>query len=142
MAMSWPGTIPGGELRRKVGSHLDLLPTILTAAGVSVPADRTLDGFDALPMATTGAASRHDAIFWSSDGQLAVRRGAWKLVRNGKTFDGTPQGSQPLPGDDALFLSNLEEDPGESRNLRHQNPALADELLTLAEKWLADVQKP
>ncbi len=131
-----------GEVLRQVGSHLDLLPTILTAAGVSVPADRTLDGFDALPMAATGAASRHDAIFWSSDGQLAVRRGTWKLVRNGKTFDGTPQGSQPLPGDDALFLSNLEEDPGESHNLRHQNPALADELLTLAEKWLADVQKP
>ncbi len=142
MVMSWPGKIPRGELRRQVGSHLDLLPTLLTAAGMPLPADRRLDGFDALPMAVSGAGSRHDAIFWSSDGQLAVRRGAWKLVRNGKTFDGTPEGSQPLPGDDALFLSNLEEDPGEARNLRHQNPALTDELLTLAEKWLEDVQKP
>jgi arylsulfatase A-like enzyme len=141
MVMNWPGVIPKGQVLRQIGNHVDLLPTILTAAGAPVPADRTMDGFDALPMAVSNAGSKHDAIFWSSGGQLAVRRGNWKLVRNGKTFDGTPEGSQALQGDDAVFLSNVEEDPGESRNLRHQNPALTDELLTAAEKWLADVKK-
>ena len=142
MIVSWPGKIPPAQVRRQVGSHLDLLPTICTAAGVPVPNDRTMDGFDALPMAAAGAASKHDAIFWSSGGQLAVRRGNWKLVKNGKVFDGTPEGARPLEGDDSVFLSNVEVDPGESRNLRHQNPALADELLTSAEKWLEDVKKP
>ncbi len=141
MAMSWPGVIRGGQTVAQIGSHLDLLPTMLAAAGAPLPDDRTLDGFDALPLAASGAASRHEAIFWSSGGQLAVRRGNWKLVRNGKTFDGTPEGAQALSGDDAVFLSNVEEDPGESRNLRHANPSLADELLTAAEKWLADVTK-
>ena len=37
----------------QIGSHVDLLPTICKAAGVAVPADRTLDGFDALPMAVS-----------------------------------------------------------------------------------------
>jgi arylsulfatase A-like enzyme len=142
MAMSWPGVIPKAQVRPQVGNHVDLLPTICAAAGVPVPADRTMDGFDALPMAVSGTASRHDAIFWSSQEQLAVRRGNWKLVQNGKIFDGTAQGARPLQGDDALFLSNLDEDPGESKNLRHQNPAMVDQLLTLAEKWLADVKKP
>jgi arylsulfatase A-like enzyme len=142
MVMNWPGVIPKGQLRHQIGSHLDLLPTFCAAAGAPVPADRTLDGFDALPMAVSDAESRHDAIYWSSGGQLAVRRGKWKLVKDGKTFDGTPAGSKPLPGDDALFLSNVEEDPGESRNLRHENPAVLDELLTMAEKWLADVKRP
>jgi arylsulfatase A-like enzyme len=141
MVMNWPGVIPRGQAVAQVGSHLDLLPTICQAAGVAVPSDRTMDGFDALPMAVTGAKSRHDAIYWSSGGQLAVRRGNWKLVKNGKTFDGTPQGSQALTGDDALFLSNLEEDAGESRNLRHQYPNITDELETAAEQWLKGVRE-
>ena len=111
MIMNWPGVIPKGKVIREIGSHLDLLPTICKAAGAALPADRTLDGSDALPMAASGAKSPHDAIFWSCGGQLAVRRGKWKLVKDGKTFDGTPDGDKPLAGDDALFLSNLEEDP-------------------------------
>ena len=142
MIMSWPGVIPKGQVLRQIGNHVDLLPTMCKAAGVPLPSGRTLDGFDALPMAVSNALSNHDAIFWSSGGQLAVRRGNWKLVRNGKTFDGTPEGDKALEGDDALFLSNLEDDPGESKNLRHENPAMLDELLSLAQKWLDDVKKP
>ena len=106
------------------------------------PPDRTLDGVDAMPMAATGAKSPHDAIYWSSSGQTAVRRGPWKLVRNGRIYDGTPEGAKPLAGDDALFLSNLEEDPGESRNLRHAHANVADELQTMAEQWLKTVKEP
>src|SRR5437764_8632561 len=134
MVMSWPGVIPKGQVLHQVGNHVDLLPTICKAAGAAVPTDRTMDGFDALPLAVSGAKSSHEAIFWSSGGQLAVRRGNWKLVKNGKVFDGTPQGNQPLPGDDALFLSNLDEDPGESKNLRHQHPNIVDELASMAGK--------
>jgi hypothetical protein len=46
---------------------------------------------------------------------------------------------EAVTGDDALFLSDLEADPGESRNLRHQYPAVMDELETQASEWLADV---
>jgi arylsulfatase A-like enzyme len=140
MIMNWPGTIPKGQVLGQIGSHLDLLPTICSAAGAPIPNDRTMDGFDALPMATSRAPSKHDAIFWSQGGQLAVRRGNWKLVRNGRLYDGTPDGDKPLAGDDALFLSNVDEDPGESRNLRHQYPTVADELETLAQRWLDAVK--
>ena len=139
MIMSWPGTIPKGQVRHTVGSHLDLLPTICKAAGVEPPRDRTLDGADALPMAVSGAASPHEAIFWSSQGQTAVRRGDWKLVINGKTFDGSPDGNKALTGDDALFLSNVADDPGESKNLRHQHPEILDDLQTRVELWSKQV---
>ena len=142
MVMSWPGMIPKGQVLRQVGNHVDLLPTICKAVGVTLPTDRTMDGFDALPIATAGAKSNHDAIYWSSGGQLAVRRGNWKLVKNGKVFDGTPDGNKPLEGDDAIFLSNVDEDPGESKNLRHKYPAVADELLTMAEQWQVNVKNP
>ena len=141
MIMNWPGVIPKGKVVREVGSHLDLMPTIAKVAGATPPADRTLDGGDALPMVLENAKSRHDAIYWSSGGQLAVRRGNWKLVKDGKTFDGTPEGNKALTGDDALFLSNLDEDPAESVNLRHRFPAVVDELATMMQKWADDVKR-
>jgi arylsulfatase A-like enzyme len=139
--MSWPGVIPAGQVIHEIGCHVDLLPTICKAAGAAVPTDRTMDGRDALPLAASRAKSAHDAIFWASAGQLAVRRGPWKLVKDGREFGGTPETQKPLEGDDALFLSNLEEDPGERRNRRHDQPALADELATTAHRWLEDVKK-
>ncbi len=141
MIMNWPGVIPGGQVINEVGCHVDLLPTLCKAAGAAVPGDRTIDGRDALPMATTQAKSPHEAIYWASNNQLAVRKGNWKLVKDGIVFDGTPEGSKPLTGDDALFLSNLEDDPGESRNLRHAHAEMVDELETQASKWLEDVSK-
>jgi arylsulfatase A-like enzyme len=138
--MSWPGVIPAGQLSGEVVMTADVLPTVCGAAGVEVPRDRTIDGRDMLPVAVSRAKSPHDAVFWSQGGQLAVRRGPWKLVRNGRTYD-PPNGNQPLTGDDALWLSNVVEDPGESKNLRHAKPNVADELQTLAEQWLTRVRE-
>jgi arylsulfatase A-like enzyme len=133
--------LPESRVVRQVASHLDLLPTIVRAAAVAAPADRTLDGSDALPLAVSSAPSRREAIFWSSGGQLAVRRGKWKLVKDGKLHDGSPEGEKALSGEDALFLSNLEEDAGESVNLRRRFPGMVDELATLMQEWTEDVKK-
>jgi arylsulfatase A-like enzyme len=141
MVMNWLGMIRGGQVIHEIGSHLDILPTVCGVAGVSPPADRTMDGFDALPLAAQAAKSKHDAIFWSSGGQLAVRRGPWKLVKDGKTFDGTPEGEKPVNGDDAIFVSNLDDDPGEKVNLRHKYPQIADELSTALSAWTQEVKK-
>ena len=64
-----------------------------------------------------------------------MRRGQWKLVINGIEYGRTEASRKPLEGDDALFLSNLEEDPGESHNLRHQHPELVDELAGAVHRW-------
>ncbi len=118
-----------------------MLAALGLAPGAAMPADRTIDGRDALPTAASRARSPHEALFWSSQGQLAVRRGKWKLVKDGFLATGGPDGNKKLEGDDALFLSNLEEDPGESRNRRHEQPAMADELASMAHHWLEEVSK-
>jgi hypothetical protein len=64
-----------------------------------------------------------------------------EVVQNGCPADGTREGRKPLTGDDALFLSDLERDPGETTNVRHREPALADEMATQAQRWLEDVGK-
>ena len=94
-----------------------------------------------MPLATANARSTHEALFWSSGGQLAVRRGKWKLVKDGKLFDGSPDGDKPMAGEDSVFLSNLEEDPAESANLRRRFPGIVDELATLLQKWTEEVKQ-
>ena len=120
---------------------MDVLPTFCKAAGVAIPSDRTYDGHDILPVVTQKAPSPHDAIYWSNQGQLATRQGAWKLVEHGKPFDGTADGNKSLEGEDALFLSDLSRDPGEKTNLRRQHPEVVDRLSTAAHKWLEDVKR-
>jgi hypothetical protein len=40
-----------------------------------------------------------------------------------------------MTGDDAVFLSNLDEDPGEMTNLRRKHPDVVDELSTSLHRW-------
>ena len=138
----WPRHIRAGTHIREVVMTADILPTVCGRAGISPPQDRILDGRDIWPVITAGAPSPHPYVCWSEGPQLAIRRGAWKLVLNGVTHDGTPEGNRPLEGDDAVFLSNLDDDPGEKTNLRHQHPEMVDELQTLVHKWREDVEKP
>ena len=140
--VSWPASIPAGRRIAETVMSMDILPTACAAAGASVPAGYAVDGSNILPVAAGKAKSPHEAVFWSSGGQLAVRRGQWKLVIGGKTYDRSPEGGKPLQGDDALWLSDLEADPGETNNLHRKNPVLVDELATLAKKWEQGLAKP
>ena len=138
--VNWPGHVPKGKFLDEIVMTADILPTVCHLTGAQLPADRTIDGHNIWPVLTQGARSTHDYLCWTEGPQLAIRRGKWKLVMHGVVHDGTPAGERPLEGDDAVFLSNLEEDPGESRNLRHEHPEIADELQTLAQQWRESVQ--
>lgn len=137
----WPGKIAAGKTCTEVLMTADLLPTVCALAGVPAPSDRTIDGRNIWPVLTAGVPSPHESLCWSEGPQLAIRKGKWKLVVNGVTHAGTPDGNKPLTGDDAIFLSNLEEDPGESRNLRHENAAVVDDLQTNLNRWRASVEE-
>ena len=138
--VNWPGRVPAGKLNKEILMTADILPTVCRLTGAALPADRIIDGHDAWPVLTEGAASPHDFVAWTSGPQLAIRKGPWKLVLNGIVHDGTPDGEKSLTGEDAVFLSNVEQDPGETRNLRRANPQMADELQTLLAQWRKDVE--
>ena len=97
--LNWPGVIPRGTLVRDVAMTADLLPTLCHAAGAEIPADRTIDGRNILPLAASGAHLPERDVCWAEGPQRAIRRGRWKLVLNGVTHDGTPEGKKPLPGE-------------------------------------------
>jgi arylsulfatase A-like enzyme len=140
--MSWPGRIPANQVIPELCLSVDLLPTFCGLAGAAIPGDRTIDGRDIFPVVAAKGKSPHQAVFWANGGQLAVREGQRKLVSKGILYDGTPQGAKPMTGEDALFLSNLEKDPGETTNLRRLEPEVVDRLATLGAQWLEDVKQP
>jgi arylsulfatase A-like enzyme len=60
----WPGRLRPGSVCREMVSSLDVLPTVLAAAGGELPPDRVLDGRNVLPTLAGQAPSPHDALYW------------------------------------------------------------------------------
>lgn len=123
--MSWPGKIAAKQTRDQVGMAMDVLPTFLGMAGVAPPPG--VDGRDQRAMVLENKASAHEHIHWVYTDARAVRKGKWKLILNPPKYPGDPLG-QPT---EKLWLSNLEEDPGEKRNWAAQAPDVVKDLQKL-----------
>lgn len=87
----WPaglaqGDLAGGGLCTEPAQLVDVLPTLIAAGGASYPARRDghpvpgMEGVDLLPAWRGGGTPERD-LFWEHEGNCAIRRGRWKLVR-------------------------------------------------------------
>ena len=105
--MRWPGVIKPGTVVNDIGSHEDMLPTLLAAVGDADISERLkaggveaigrtykvhIDGYNLMP-ALKGEAEwpRKEFLYWTDDGQVAcLRYGPWKIVfleQRGHGFD-------------------------------------------------------
>ena len=134
----WPEKIKAGSIVRAPLHIVDWYPTLLRLAGASLAQPLPLDGRDAWPAITAGAASPHEDILINVTATGgAVRMGDWKLVVNGQRQDADDvEGPRP-PGKKkgakkkaatqpaaagGIELFNLTEDPYEKTNLAGKNP--------------------
>ena len=125
----WKGRFPGGRVLTEPAISLDILPTILAAAGVESPPAGQLDGVNLLPLLEGKTAQlEREALYWRFGIQYAVRQGDWKLVKAG----------QNLPP----MLCNLAKDPAETTDLSTQEPDKAKALQALWDQWNATMQPP
>lgn len=145
---SWPGHLPEGQTRDQLAIAMDIFPTVATAIGAKLPTDRVIDGRNWWPFMRDASAPGHDILFWSHDRQNAVRKGKWKLVQRGLEYGppklatrpaGTPATgpiprSRPAPTDQ-VFLSDLQADPGEKRNVASRHPDLVQWMLDAHAAW-------
>src|SRR5699024_6684087 len=74
----WPGVAAPGAQREELVSSMDLLPTLLGAAGVDPPSTQAIDGRDLRPL-LEGTASGHEMLHFDTGFQWAVRTPRWKL---------------------------------------------------------------
>lgn len=85
----WPaGGLSGGCEVREMVHFADWMPTLLAAAGLEPPRDRTIDGLNVLPVLQGQSKRVCDRRFWQWNRyealvtcNAAMRDGDWKLVR-------------------------------------------------------------
>ncbi len=122
--ISWPGHIPENTVRDQLACSIDWLPTIAEYCGVKLP-NRKIDGKSIVSLINSSKEKTpHQIMHWMLGKTWAVRQGKWKLVY-----------------DNELFLSNMEKDITETKNLAGQYPNVVTRLKRLHVEWMEEVKK-
>ena len=128
-AIRWPGHIKPGTVNNDIFSHEDMLPTIMTIAGVPGVKEKLLkgmkvgkktfkvhlDGYDLTPAIGGKAPSpRNEFFYWNDDGSLvALRYNNWKIVFQEQRAHGFAVWAEPFVPLRLPKLFNLRTDPFE-----------------------------
>ncbi len=122
LIVHWPaGLLDKGVLRTNTGHVVDLLPTVVELAGGEfMPANDTIDipewhGKSLVPVFTRDQSVDRDHIYFSHDGNRALRKGDWKIV-SAKT-------------DQEWFLYDMATDRAEEEDLSRQYPEIKQQMI-------------
>lgn len=132
----WPEKIKGGTSSDLVSAHYDMFNTILELAGVKTSVNT--DGISIYNTLTDkGIQPKHDFLMWvypEYGGQVAIRSGAWKLVR---------QHLKDEKNKPTLELYDLSTDPNEKQNLADKHPDILDKMekIYLMEHQIASTER-
>jgi len=124
--IQWPGKVKPGTVVDHPVIALDIHPTAVAAAGGKLQASMKLDGVDLVAHLNARTAP-HNTLYWRFGGQLAVRKGDWKLA---DTAGEPPQ------------LYNLTNDIGETSNLAAKEPAKLAEMQEAYDAWNFQLVNP
>ncbi|MDB6068672.1 MAG: arylsulfatase [Pedosphaera sp.] len=125
----WPGVTKPGTVINDIGSHEDMVPTLLAAVGDTTVkedllkgktvGDTTfkvhLDGYNLLPaFKGEGEWPRHEFLYWTDDGSVAaLRHSNWKITFLKQNAHGLEVWQHPFEELRAPMLCNLRMDPFE-----------------------------
>ncbi len=130
----WPGVIPAGRVSADMASTLDLFPTLVRAAGGSLPADRVYDGFDLLPFLQGRTSSPRQSFFYFLGRNLqACREGSWKCRLARMDAEGKPREGAPE-------LFHLDRDPAEDYNVFDRHKDIGERLLARMREFAAELK--
>lgn len=140
--VQWKGHLAAGKVDNRPVIQLDILPTALAAAGVTIHPEWKLDGVNLLPyLAGEKSGVPHETLYWRFGQQLAIRRGDWKLVKApGAGAEGGRRRS--VATTEGAHLYNLAKDIGEQKNLAAQEPEKVRELAEAWNQWDAELVPP
>lgn len=148
LLMRWPARWPRSQVVEQPIWSLDIVPTVLAAAGAKWPRRESPDGIDLLPQLDALAAVKSVSapaspapqpaagrtFFWRYGTNAALRHGDWKLVRQG-------DGRQPAEGSPppAWQLFDLSRDPAEAHDRAADEPERLAALMRIYEAQNAEM---
>lgn len=139
--ISWKGHVPAGKVYEQPVIQLDVLPTALAAAGIKPTTAAKFDGVNLLPYLTgKQKGAPHETLYWRMGNMMAIRRGAWKLVKTREGRLDTDVNALSDLSDATLY--NLSADIGEQNDLAAQQPAKVKELTTAWRQWNQQLAQP
>jgi arylsulfatase A-like enzyme len=135
MIARWPGHVKQGVSNALV-CHVDFLASFAHLTGQALPEDSAPDSFNVLDALLGQAATGREHLVEHA-GQTSLRQGLWKYIppSAGRKFNltGTELGNDP-----GGQLFNLNDDPGEQKNLAAQNPDRTKAMAEFLRKLKAD----
>lgn len=138
----WPGRIAAGSEFPHPISLTDLLATCAELLGTRLPDDAGEDSVSLLPvwLGRTREPVRQTLVNHSINGSFALRAGPWKLLLcpdSGGWSDPRPNSAaaKNLP---PVQLYQLENDPGERRNLQAEHPERVRDMIALLERQVVE----
>ena len=135
----WPGRIEALSLCDTTVALSDLMATCAAITGVELAEDEGEDSFDLTPLFLGGDSTRparEALVHHSFDGTFAIRKGAWKLIFGlGSGGFSEPVRELPIEGGPTGQLYDLENDPGETRNVILEHPERVRELALLMQAY-------
>ncbi|MHB9028307.1 MAG: sulfatase-like hydrolase/transferase [Candidatus Latescibacterota bacterium] len=113
----WPGKLnPGGTDEPMI--VYDLYPTLAHLAGAGISKELNIEGKNIWPSVAEGADNGERTFYWRLNGNLAVRKGDWKLIHKGRN---------PAQGSNELY--NIADDPYEKTDQAAARPEKVGELM-------------
>jgi len=135
LLIRWPAAIKPGTRVSALVQNIDLAPTLLTAAGVSVPDE--VHGVPLQPVldGTTPDNWREDILYQYFDGGTPAARGAYNMPRHNGVRDSRYKLIH-FYDHDAWEFYDLQADPREVSN-RYRHPRYQDEITRLKQRLVA-----
>jgi len=138
----WPGRTPAGSTCSETICHTDLLATLAAIVGEKLSDDAGEDSFNLLPLFLGKASDnpiREATVHHSGDGLFAIRQGKWKACFHlGSGGFSQPKTEPTVAGGPRGQLYDLEDDPGETRNLWNDKPDVVERLTSLLERYKSE----
>jgi arylsulfatase A-like enzyme len=133
----WPNKIKENTVNNQLAISLDIMPTILSLTGASVPKGHQLDGVNLIPT-LLGQKETKRELFWRNGGlkidatdlltkdvSKAMRAGKWKLVVS--------------PYYESSNLYDLSKDIAEQHDVANEYPNIVKEMTTKVKAWEDEV---